>query len=213
MTYMIEILPAILEKTFEGAREKAKRLVGVCARAQLDIADGVFVPETTWDDPERLGELASGIAFEAHLMVDRPEKSIERWARESVFRITFHHEATYDVRRTIGLLRAAGKEIGVALNPDTPLSAVYDILKDIDMILMMGVDPGAQGRSFNPKIVDKVRELRAKNSKITIGVDGGVEPLVAGALIEAGANILVSGSYLFGQEDIQAGIASLRGNS
>ncbi len=208
---MVEILPAILEKTFEGVREKAERLSGVVSRAQLDIADGIFVPEKTWNQPERLRELAGELQFEAHLMVDRPEKWVERWARESGFRITFHHEATYDVRRTIGLIRSTGKEVGIALNLDTPVSALYDILKEIDAALIMGVDPGAQGREFNAKAVDKVRELRARNSEIIIAADGGVGPLEAASLLEAGANVLVSGSYVFGQEDIKQAIISLGG--
>lgn len=204
-------MPAILEKTFEGVAEKCERLAGVSGRAQLDVADGVFVPEQTWNDPSRLSELPQGLAFDVHLMVEKPEQLIVKWDQPNVFRITFHLSATYDVLRTIKLIKETGTQVGLALNVEQSVAAAYDVLSDVDLILIMGTNPGAQGREFDPRVIDKVRELRQYSAEIAIGVDGGVSPLVAPSLLEAGATVLVSGSYLFGEEDIKAAIASLGG--
>ncbi|MBI2050591.1 MAG: ribulose-phosphate 3-epimerase [Parcubacteria group bacterium] len=208
---MAEVLSAILEKTFEGVQSKCERLLGVCTRAQLDIMDGAFVPETTWQDASRLSELPLELSFDAHLMVEKPELKISEWNRGNVFRITFHSSATYDVLRTIRIIKETGKEVGIALNVEQPVASVYDVLGEVDLVLLMGVEPGAQGRQFDPKVIDKVRELRAYDASVVIGVDGGVSPLVAPSLIAAGANVLVSGSYLFREEDIAKAIASLLG--
>ena len=208
---MVEVLPAILEKTFEGVQEKCGRLQGAASRAQLDIMDGVFVPEESWQDASQLSQLPKGLSFDVHLMVEKPEQWVNGWSRGNVFRVTFHHNATYDVLRTIKLIKDAGKEAGVALNLETPVSAVYDILGEIDLVLLMGVLPGGEERAFNPKVIEKVRELREHSPAVAIGVDGGISPLVAPKLAEAGANVLVSGSYLFGEDDIASAIASLQG--
>ena len=208
---MVEVLPAILEKTFEAVAQKCGRLQGIATRAQLDIMDGVFVPEESWQDAPRLSELPDGFLFDVHLMVEKPEQVIARWNRDNVFRITFHASATYDVLRTISIIKEAGKEAGVALGLEQPVASAYGILGAVDLVLLMGVEPGAQAREFNPRVIDKVRHLRQHDAKVTIGVDGGVSPLISPSLIEAGANVLVSGSYLFGEHDIKAAIASLQG--
>ncbi len=207
---MVEILPAILEKTFGPIQVKVGRIKGIAARAHLDIADGVFVPEESWQEQERLSELGTAVKLDLHLMVERPEQWIKRWDFANVFRLTFHQEATYDVRRTVELIKGCHKEVGLALKIATPLSAVYDILKDIDLVLLMAVAPGGQGRVFDAQVVDKVKALRAHNADIKIGVDGGITPLVASSLVAAGANVLVSGSYIFGQENIKEAIQSLQ---
>lgn len=208
---MREILPAILEKSFEAVQEKLARLAGLAERVQLDITDGVFVPEASWQELERLSELGDGVKFDLHLMVDRPELWIERATHSSVFRVTFHHEATYDIRRTIGLIRQAGKEVGVALNLETPISVLYDIMEDIDLALLMAVVPGAQGREFNADVLEKIKELRAYRPSVKIGVDGGVSDVVAPDIIKAGADILVCGSWLWKQEDLGKAMAQLKG--
>ncbi|MDP3995151.1 MAG: hypothetical protein U1C18_02745 [Patescibacteria group bacterium] len=208
---MIEVLPAILEKTFEGVRQKCERLRGVADRAQLDIADGVFVPEESWRDAGQFSDLETDVVFDLHMMVDKPEQYITQWNHERIFRFTFHHSATYDVLRTIKRIKETGKEVGVALNLETPVERVFDVLGEIDAVQVMGIVPGAQGRDFDPKAIEKVRQVRERDPHIAIVVDGGVSPLVAPGLIAAGATVLVSGSYLFGEEDIQAAIQSLQG--
>lgn len=207
---MIEILPAILEKTFGDVQDKVVRLRGVSAQAQIDIIDGSFVPGATWLGHEQLPELGDDIKFDLHLMVEKPEQWVKRWDFNNVFRMTFHQEATYDVRRTAVLIRSLGKEVGVALKIETPVSAIYDILEEIDLVLLMSVAPGAQGQAFDARVVEKIKELRAHNANIKIGVDGGITPIVASSLVEAGANVLMVGSYLFSQGDIKSAIASLQ---
>lgn len=207
---MVEILPAILEKSFGPIADKVNRLRGIAPRAQLDFMDGQFVPDEAWHDRERFAELGEDIKFDLHLMVAKPELWIPRWDYPSVFRITFHQEATYDVLRTAALARAHGKEAGLALKIETPVAAVYDIMEAVDMVLLMAVTPGGQGRAFDGRVVDKIKELRQHNPNVKIGVDGGVTPLVAGSLVAAGADVLVSGSYIFGQESIVEAIKSLQ---
>lgn len=207
---MIEILPAILEKSFGPIAEKIERLWGVSSRAQIDVADGVFIPEESWHEPERLCELGDKIKLDLHLMVDKPEQWISRWSQPNVFRVTFHQEATYDTRRTLELIRRAGKEVGVALKLETPVSVIYDILEEVDIVLLLAVAPGKQGQEFDGRVIAKIEELRRRHPKTVIGVDGGVTPLVASSLVEAGANVLVSGSYVWEQEDIKKAIESLQ---
>jgi ribulose-phosphate 3-epimerase len=207
---MVEILPAILEDSFAGVQEKLKRLEGVSTKAQLDIADGVFVPNKTWNNPEDLDALETSITFDLHLMADRPELWIEKWNFEQIFRYTFHIEATHDVLRTIKIIKDTGKEVGIALNPETDTAEVHDMLDSIDLVLVMAVNPGAQGREFDAKAVDRVHALRGQNSTIAIGVDGHVDAMTAPLLVRAGATMLASGSYIFGQKDIKQAIESLQ---
>ncbi|MAG28558.1 ribulose-phosphate 3-epimerase [bacterium] len=207
---MVEVLPAILEKDFDEIKKKSEQLLGIVKLAQLDISDGTFVPEETWQDDEQLSELGNELKFDLHLMVDKPEQWIEKWSQDNIFRITFHFSATYDILRTINIIKQAKKEVGVALNLETPVDSVYDILKEIDLVLIMGITPGAQGRVFDAKAIDKIKELREHDQNIKIGVDGGVSAIVSSSIIEAGANMLVSGSYLFGEDNIKKAIKSLQ---
>lgn len=207
---MIEVLPAILEKSFADVQEKLARLAGLVERVQLDVVDGVFAPETGWQELERLPDLGGTIKFDLHLMVDRPEQWIERARHPSVFRVTFHQEAAYDIRRAIQLIRQAGKEAGVALNLETPVAVLYDIMEEIDFVLLLAVIPGAQGREFNPRVLEKIKELRRQSAKVKIGVDGGVSDVVAPGIIKAGADVLVCGSWLWEREDLRKAMAQLK---
>lgn len=207
---MLEILPGILEIDFAGVKDKLTRLAGIVQFAQLDVTDGIFVGSESWHSPRDLANLDTDIRLDLHLMVDRPEKWIPEWLNQSIFRITFHYEATYDVRRTARLIRASGMEAGLALKLETPLDVVRDVKEEIDMVLLMSIEPGVQGREFDPRAVDRVKEFKNKYSGIKIGVDGGINNLTAQATVHAGADMLVSGSYLFGQDDIKEAIESLR---
>ncbi|MDP1709371.1 MAG: ribulose-phosphate 3-epimerase, partial [Candidatus Komeilibacteria bacterium] len=141
---------------------------------------------------------------------DRPEQWVDRWDYKNIFRMTFHYEATYDVRRTIEKIRSRQKQVGVALKLGTPVNVLYDILQDIDMVLLLAVEPGRQGQEFDPRVIEKIKELRQSHPMAKIGVDGGVTPLLASSLVAAGANILVSGSYIFSQDNIEDALKSLQ---
>ena len=207
---MVEILPAILETSFDGVQQKLARIEGVVDAAQLDITDGVFVAEESWHDEDELNGLETGVRFDLHLMVDRPELWIEQWNLDCISRFTFHYEATYDARRTLRIAKKTGKEVGIALKLETPVTVIDELAPELDAALLMAIEPGAQGRPFDPHVLDRVRGIRAKHPKLGIGVDGGVSALTAPGLIDAGATMLVSGSYLFGQEDIKEAIKSLQ---
>jgi len=207
---MLTLLPGVLENTFEGLSHALSRLEGIVPTAQIDVADGVFVPETTWNKPEQLKGYQTEMRFDVHLMIDRPEKVIESWNLPSIFRLTFHHEATYDVRRTARLVKSFGKEVGVALNPDTSIDVVSDVIDEIDLVLLMSVTPGSQGRPFDPNVVQRVQALHEAHPELVIGVDGGITPVVVKPLTQAGASILISGSYILNAPDIREALTSLQ---
>ena len=206
---MTEILPGILENSFDLIKEKVSRLEGVVKKAQLDIADGIFVPEETWHNAKDLGKLNSDILFDLHLMVDRPEKWINEWNKKNIFRFTVHFEATYDIRRTIKIIRESNKKAAIALRLETPVKDIIDIIGDLDMVLFMSIEPGGQGRGFNKNVLDKIKELRSQNSKIKIGVDGGINHETAQECVNFGADVLVSGSYVFSQSNIKKTVKDL----
>ncbi len=213
---MIQIIPAILEKEFSRVVEKIKRVEKESPEThlvQVDIADGVFVPNITWSRADDLNDFTTLLVYEIHLMVKEPLKVLPQWlALSRVRRIIIHKESCSqkELSECAARVHKQGKEICVALNPDTPVRAIIDELTQIDMILFMGVDPGFAGRSFKEEVLSKIRELRAKAPAIPISVDGGVNPETATSIIAAGATYLCVGSYLWKQKNVGEAIAEFR---
>lgn len=176
----------------------------------IDVMDGMFVPSISLGFPviESIRK-NSGMIFDVHLMIREPERYIERFAQSGADIITVHAEACTHLHRTIQQIRQTGKKCGVALNPATPLSALDYVLKDLDMVLLMTVNPGFGGQSFIPAMYEKIRELRERiereGLKTDIEVDGGIKVSNTEKVLEAGANILVAGSAVF-EGDIAANI-------
>ncbi len=176
----------------------------------IDVMDGMFVPSISLGFPviESIRR-SSKMIFDIHLMIKEPERYLERFAAGGADIITVHAEACLHLHRTIQQIRRLGKKCGVALNPATPLSALDYVLEDLDMVLLMTVNPGFGGQSFIPAMYEKIhgiRELIAKkNLKIDIEVDGGIKAANTKQVIEAGANILVAGSAVF-EGDIEGNI-------
>lgn len=219
---MVEIIPAILEKSISGIKNKLTRLedLAVVSWAQLDVMDGKFVPNTTWNNPADLATLATSLKLEIHLMVEDPAAAINNWlALPNVRRILVHEEALVARRpvRPEDLLaemilkaRHQKKEIGLALNPATDISLVKRFLMVLDMVLVMGVDPGFSGQEFKLGVIRKVSALRKLNTKIKIAVDGGVNLKTAPALVAAGATHLCVASYLWKSADLSRAVAELK---
>ncbi len=176
----------------------------------LDVMDGRFVPPITFGD-SYVRALRPHVAtpFEVHLMVEAPENQFEAFVSAGCNRVIFHAEATAHAHRLIHELKELGVEAGVAINPGTPVEALLPILGDIDMALVMTVDPGWGGQSFLPLALPKIRRLRSERPDLTIEVDGGIDPETIGEAARAGANLFVVGSYLAKSPDLSEAVAKL----
>ena len=181
----------------------------------LDVMDGVFVPNISFGFPV-IDAVAKRCTkpLDVHLMIVQPERYVERVAKTGAMMMNVHYEACTHLHRTIQEIHAAGMKAGVTLNPATSLSQIEDVLCDVDMVLLMSVNPGFGGQKFIPQTVDKLKRLRKmideSGSQALIQIDGGVQAETAPLLVEAGADVLVSGSYIFKAADPIATIHSLK---
>ena len=181
----------------------------------LDVMDGVFVPNISFGFPV-LEAVASKCtkALDAHYMLVHPEQYTEQPAKLGAMLMNVHYEACTHLHRTIQAIHAAGMKAGVTLNPSTPVSVLEDIIADVDMVLLMSVNPGFGGQKFIENTIAKVKRLKKlineSGSKALVEVDGGVQAETAPRLVEAGVDVLVSGSYVFKAPDPLAVIRELR---
>ena len=181
----------------------------------LDVMDGVFVPNISFGFPimEAVAKMCSK-PLDVHYMIVHPEQYIDQTARLGAMMMNVHYEACTHLHRTVQQIHQAGMKAGVTLNPSTPISVLEDIIGDVDMVLLMSVNPGFGGQKFIENTIAKVGRLRQlisqSGSKALIEIDGGVQQDTAPRLVKAGADILVSGSYVFKSEDPCATIHGLK---
>ena len=172
----------------------------------MDVMDGVFVPNISFGFPvlEAVSKVCTK-PLDVHFMIERPERYIEQTAKIGAMMMNVHDEACVHLHRTIQQIHAAGMKAGVTLNPSTPVSVLEDIIGDLDMVLLMSVNPGFGGQKFIENTIKKVGRLRQlikeSHSHALIEVDGGVQAETAPRLVKAGVNVLVSGSYVFKSTD------------
>ena len=197
---MIEIVPAILVKTPKELEQRLKEVELYVKRVQIDIMDGKFVPNKTIQ-PEDMKLFKTILMKEVHLMVEDNEKYVEDFLNLDFDMIIVHLESCRDVEGIIRKVKDHGKKIALALNPPTPLSLINDYLDDLDMVLLMTVNPGFSGQGFMPEVLSKIKELRKMRKNLDIEVDGGIKKENAKSVAKAGANILVSCSGIFSFED------------
>lgn len=181
----------------------------------LDVMDGVFVPNISFGFP-----VISDVAkickkpLDVHLMIVQPERYVDEVAKTGAMMMNVHYEASTHLHRTVQQIHAAGMKAGVTLNPATPVSVLEDIICDVDMVLLMSVNPGFSGQKFIENTIKKLARLRQliseSGSKALVQIDGGVKADTAPRLVAAGADVLVSGSYIFGADDPIATISSLK---
>lgn len=180
----------------------------------LDVMDGLFVPNITFGPPIiKSMRDHSSLFFDAHLMINEPQRYIDAFSKAGADMITFHIEATQEVERTIAAIRENGCQVGLAFNPATPLDGLEKYLPDLDMVLLMSVNPGFGGQSFidiTEKIVELVQMKDKIKPELHIQVDGGINTTTISKVVNAGANVIVAGSAVFGQKDRKAAIEALK---
>ena len=214
----VKIAPSVLSANFaEMGKEVAKIQAAGADLVHLDVMDGVFVPNITLgikmvEDVRKITDLP----LDAHLMIVHPERYVEKFAKAGADIITVHAEACGDtLAQTLTLIRQCGKKAGAVINPDTPASAVIPVLPLCDMVLVMSVFPGFGGQKFIADVLSKVQEIKCAaeslGKTIDIEIDGGIDPKTAPLAVQAGANVLVAGSAVFGASDCAAAISALRG--
>ena len=214
----IKISPSILSADFSQLGNEIKRLEEAGAdMIHVDVMDGHFVPNLTIGPPViKSLRKYTNLIFDVHLMISPVHKYIKDFADAGANIITIHPEATENLKESIDLIRSLNKKVGVSLNPDSKIDLIKDILKDIDLVLIMSVHPGFGGQKFIPDVINKIEKLKLikneKNLNFDIEVDGGINFENSKSVIEAGANILVSGTTIFKSNngDIKKNIDTLK---
>lgn len=210
------IAPSLLSANFANLQQDIEMINRSQADwLHLDIMDGVFVPNISFGFPviEAIAPLARK-PLDVHLMITRPEKFISRLQALGTFMMNVHYEACLHLHRTVQEIKKAGMKAGVTLNPHTPVSMLEDILPDVDMVLLMSVNPGFGGQKFIPQSTEKIARLKEmilrKNLSTLIEVDGGINLETARLTLDAGADILVCGNSIFSAENPEETIAKLK---
>lgn len=210
------IAPSILSADFARLGEQIKAVAEAGADViHVDVMDGHFVPNIT------IGPLVvkavrriTDLPLDVHLMIENPDRYLEDFAAAGADWITVHVETGFHLHRTIHKIKELGKKAGAVLNPATPLETLDYILEDVDLVMVMSVNPGFGGQSFIPSALDKIRKLKemidARGLSTGIEVDGGVSPETIGGIAEAGANIFVAGSAIFGRQDYAGVISEMK---
>ncbi len=212
----VTVAPSILSADFARLGEEVTEIAHAGADwVHVDVMDGRFVPNMT------IGPLVvqavrrvTTLPLDVHLMIVEPERYVEAFAEAGADVITVHAEACPHLHRVVQQIHALGKRAGVSLNPHTPEDVLRYVVDDLDLVLVMSVNPGFGGQSFIPEVLPKIRALRAMidatGRAIDLEVDGGIKPGTARKVVEAGANVLVAGSAVFGHDDYGAAIRELR---
>ena len=215
----IKVSPSLLSANFALLKEDLMKVESCCEMIHLDVMDGSFVPNISFGIPViKSIRNATNLFFDTHLMITHPKKYIHEFAISGSDSITFHLEACNDLEEvieTIELIKKENKKVGISIKPNTPVETIYSLLlrEDIDLVLIMSVEPGFGGQKFMKNSLPKIRELRKfidENKLNTlIEVDGGIQSETAALVIEAGVDILVSGSYLFNSENFAKSVESI----
>lgn len=214
MATPIQIAPSILSADFAHLARDLKRIQNADF-IHVDVMDGHFTPNLTFGPGvTEAVHGATSVPLDVHMMVSNPEETIDWYVKAGAAIVTVHYEAATHLHRIISRLHECGVKAGVSLNPATPVNVLDDIIADVDMVLLMSVNPGFGGQSFIPNTLEKLRRLRClcaeRNAEPLIEVDGGINVNNASEVAAAGATVLVAGSAVFGADDPAQAIESIR---
>lgn len=213
---MVKIAPSVLAADFSClGNEVLKAVNGGCEYIHLDIMDGFFVPEITFGaGVVKALRPVTDVVFDVHLMIEHPETQIASFAEAGADIINFHIETVRHPHRILQMIKSLNCKCAVTLNPGTPLSVLDELLPYLDMVLLMTVNPGFGGQEFIETMLDKINRLKhiisQRQLPTLIEVDGGINEVTARQAVQAGADILVAGSAVYGSDDIKAAIKRLR---
>lgn len=208
----IIVSPSILSADFANLEQECRSLEQCGADwIHCDVMDGSFVPNLTFGMPvvKSIRRCVS-IPLDVHLMIDKPERYVQRFAEAGADFITFHIEATESVSQTIRLIHSCGKKAGLSVKPNTPIGALTPYRGLFDLVLVMSVEPGFGGQEFMPSAIEKIQRAKQLFPDVTVEVDGGINKDTAKQVIDAGVDAIVAGSAIFGAPDRRLAIEHIR---
>ncbi len=213
---MIKLAPSILASDFSQLGNVVKQTgEGNADMIHIDVMDGQFVPNITWG-PDIIKSIRpyTNVPFDVHLMIENPDRYIQAFVDAGANIITVHVEACNHLHRVIQQIKLAGVKVGVVLNPATPVQVLDPVLHELDMVLLMSVNPGFGGQKFIPSTIDKIKQVKVMinqiNQQIDIEVDGGVTLDNVKEVVQAGANVIVAGSAIYQTDNIKESVQDFK---